>query len=261
MNNPIFNFEKRRIWVFGGAGYLGSPITSALDQCGANVICLDRPSLAARLVEEQHLDHTVAEDCDLLDVNAIPQLVADLCANHGVPHGVVNLVTDSSRGKSFEEITAADFRSASEGVLTSGFMLTRAVASAMKAQKVPGSFVHFSSMYGVVSPDPSAYEPPHVPNPVDYGAVKAGLLQMSRYFAVYFAKDGIRSNCITPGPFPQPTYQSSSTSTSEALRNKVPMKRFGEAHEIVGPVLFLLSDAASYVTGQSLGVDGGWTAW
>jgi len=261
MDDPIFNFEKRRIWVFGGAGYLGSAITTALDRAGANVICLDRPGVAAPLVLERDLRNTRAEDCDLLDVNTIPDLVADLCGKYGVPHGVVNLVTDCSRGKAFEEITAADFRIANDGVLTSGFLLTRAAAQAMKSQDIQGSFVHFSSMYGVVSPDPSSYAAPHVPNPIDYGAVKAGLLQMSRYFAVYFATDGIRSNCVTPGPFPHPDYQSSSTATSEALRNKVPMKRFGEAHEIVGPVLFLLSDAASYVTGQSIGVDGGWTAW
>lgn len=261
MTPSHFPLADRRIWIFGGAGYLGSAITRALDEVGAHTVCLDRPGLAADLVSRETLANTAAEDCDLLDIPGIPALVDTLIARHGVPHGVVNLVTNSSRGKSFEDITPEDFQNAGNGVLTSGFILARSVARAMKAGAIRGSLVHFSSMYGQVAPDPGAYAAPHHPNPIDYGTVKAGLLQMSRYLAVYFATDGIRSNCIVPGPFPQPGYQASSPETAEALRRKVPMKRFGEAREIAGPVLFLLSDAASYVTGQSLAVDGGWTAW
>ena len=261
METSFFQLSERRIWVFGGAGYLGSAVTRALDTVGAHTVCLDRPGLAADLVTRAHLTHTAAEDCDLLDVPGIPALVETLIARHGVPHGVVNLVTNSSRGKSFEDITPEDFQTAGNGVLSSGFVLARSVAQAMKAAAIRGSLVHFSSMYGQVAPDPGAYAAPHHPNPIDYGVAKAGLLQMSRYLAVYFATDGIRSNCLVPGPFPQPGYQTSSPETAEALRQKVPMKRFGEAHEIAGPVLFLLSDTASYVTGQSLAVDGGWTAW
>ena len=258
---PGFQLAARRVWVFGGAGYLGSAVTRALAHAGACTVCLDRPGLARDLLTRERLPNTRAEDCDLLDVPGIPSLVDALIARHGVPHGVVNLVANSSRGKSFDDITPEDFFTACEGVLTSGFVLARCVARAMKAAAIPGSLVHFSSMYGQVAPDPGAYAAPHHPNPIDYGTVKAGLLQMSRYLAVYFATDGIRSNCVVPGPFPQPGYQTSSPETADALRRKVPMKRFGEAHEIAGPVLFLLSDASSYVTGQSLAVDGGWTAW
>lgn len=261
MKNSPFNFSERRIWIFGGAGHLGSPITTALNEAGAHTVCLDRPGLAAGLITRSHLDNTTAEECDLWDTPGIPALVQALTLKHGIPHGVVNLVTASSSGKSFEEISPEDFQMTCNGGLTSGFVLARCVALAMKAAAIQGSLVHFSSMYGLVAPDPGAYSAPHHPNPIDYGAVKAGLLQMSRYLAVYFAPEGIRSNCIVPGPFPQPNYQTSSPETAETLRRKVPMKRFGDAHEIAGPVLFLLSDAASYVTAQSLGVDGGWTAW
>lgn len=256
-----FPLAARRIWVFGGAGYLGSAVTRALAHAGADTVCLDRPGLAQGLISRESLPNTHAQDCDLLDVPGIPALVETLVVRYGVPHGVVNLVTNSSRGKSFDDITPEDFFTACEGVLASGFVLARCVARAMKTAAIPGSLVHFSSMYGQVAPDPGAYAAPHHPNPIDYGTAKAGLLQMSRYLAVYFAADGIRSNCVVPGPFPQPGYQTSSPETADALRRKVPMKRFGEAHEIAGPVLFLLSDASSYVTGQSLAVDGGWTAW
>lgn len=259
MNTQLLNDKK--IWVVGGAGYLGSAITRALDNAGAKVVCADRPGLADDLIRKHGLCGTVAEDCDLFDLDSISPWVERVASKHGTPDGLVNLVTNSSRGKAFTEISASDFQAAADGVLTSGFLLARDVAERMKAEERGGSLVFFSSMYGLVSPDPGAYAPPHHPNPVDYGAVKAGLLQMSRYFSVYYGASGIRSNCIVPGPFPQPNYQSQSPETAAALVAKVPMKRFGRAEEIAGPTLFLLSDAASYVTGQSLGVDGGWTAW
>ena len=256
-----FDLKKQKIWVFGGAGYLGGAIVRALDAGGAETVCFDRPGLAEGFIDKEHLQNTTPGSCDLFDLDGIAPSVETWIKRHGVPDGVVNLVTNSSRGKQFEEISAADFQSTCEGVLTAGFLLGRAVAEAMRASKIPGSLVFFSSMYGVVSPDPGVYAPPHAPNPVDYGVAKAGLLQMARYFAVRYAPDGIRCNCITPGAFPNPTFQETSPQTAEALLRRIPMRRFGTPEEIVAPALFLLSEGASYMTGQSLVVDGGWTAW
>ncbi len=255
------DLRDKEIWVFGGAGYLGSAVTRALDACEAKVVCLDLGDNAAKLVASEGLKCTEPRACNLLELDRIPELVSGLIVDRGVPDGVVNLVTNSSRGKPFADVTHEDFRTAADGILGSGFLLSRAVAEAMKEKGKSGSIVLYSSMYGVVSPDHSLYAPPHVPNPVDYGAGKAGLLQLSRYLAVYYAREQIRFNCITPGPFPKPTYSESSPETAEALLRKVPMGRFGIPENIAGPTLFLLSDAASYVTGHNLVVDGGWTAW
>jgi NAD(P)-dependent dehydrogenase (short-subunit alcohol dehydrogenase family) len=90
---------------------------------------------------------------------------------------------------------------------------------------------------------------------------KAGVLQLARYFAVHYGPLGIRCNCVTPGPFPSPKVQQLQPEFVAELNRKTPLNRVGRNEEIVGPTLFLLSDAASFVTGHSLVVDGGWTAW
>ena len=99
------------------------------------------------------------------------------------------------------------------------------------------------------------------PNPIDYGAAKAAVLQMSRYLAMHYGPSGIRCNCVTPGPFPNPRVQAEHPGFITELGRKNPLGRIGRNAEIVGPTLFLLTDSSSFVTGHSLVVDGGWTAW
>ena len=98
-------------------------------------------------------------------------------------------------------------------------------------------------------------------NPIEYGVGKAGIIQMTRYLAVHWGKQNVRCNCISPGPFPNPGVQTSHPEFIERLAGKSPMGRIGQPGEIAGAVQFLLSDAASYITGQNLFVDGGWTSW
>ena len=124
-----------------------------------------------------------------------------------------------------------------------------------------GSIVLFSSMYGTVPPDPGVYEQPMNPNPIEYGVGKAGIQQMARYFAVHYGRSSVRCNSISPGPFPNPNIQRDQPDFIDRLSQKVPLGRIGQAPEIAGAVAFLLSDAASYITGQNLAVDGGWTSW
>jgi NAD(P)-dependent dehydrogenase (short-subunit alcohol dehydrogenase family) len=116
-------------------------------------------------------------------------------------------------------------------------------------------------MYGLVSPDPRIYEGKFPVNPVDYGAAKAGVLQMVRYQAVMWGPRGVRVNAVVPGPFPNPAGMGAQSWFIERLGQRVPLGRVGRAEEIVGAVVFLASDSASYVTGTTVVVDGGWTAW
>lgn len=260
MNPQLFSFTDRSIWVIGGAGFLGSAITRALDQLGARVTCFDLQQRAHELVEKEGLSNTRAETFDMTDLDAIEPTLSRCATDFSPPDGLVQLAFLSSAGKTVDNLSIEAFQRTLNGALTPTFSICRSVAEMMKS-KGEGSIVLFSSMYAMVSPDPWIYRLPLTPNPIDYGASKAAVLQMTRYFAVHYAQHGIRVNAVAPGPFPHDGFKRDYPETTEDIRQKVPLKRLGEAGEIVGPTLFLLSREASYVTGHNLVVDGGWTAW
>ena len=254
------DLSGRTIWITGGAGYLGTPITEALDAAGARVICIDRDGRAEELARTKGLTRTTGVSFDCSATAALPGFVAGLVERHGVPDGLAHLAFASSSGKTFAGLSAAEFQRTFDEALTPGFVLCREVGNRMQARG-SGSVVLFSSMYGMVSPDPRIYHDPMTPNPIDYGASKAAILQMARYLAVHYGPSGVRFNCVTPGPFPNPAVQEKHPGFIADLNRKTALNRVGQNTEIVGPTLFLLSDSASYVTGHSLVVDGGWTAW
>lgn len=255
-----YSLEGKKIWVTGGAGYLGSAITVELDRVGAKVLCFDLPGRAEALVREHKLVNTVPLSADINDAATLPAALERLLAEHGVPDGVVHLVTASSSGKRLEVLSPDEFQRTFDLALTPSFILCRTLAERMKSRG-RGSIILFSSMYGVVAPDKGIYHDPMAPNPIDYGASKAATLQLSRYLAMHYGPVGVRFNCITPGPFPNPAVQKNHPDFIADLNKKTVLQRVGQNHEIVGPTLFLLTDSASFVTGHSLVVDGGWTIW
>lgn len=258
MTKNFFDLQNRKVWLFGGAGYLGSRICRALDDAGARVLCLDVEGRAARMVEAEGLKLARGEDFDLFAGDGVEAQLADRARVHGTPDAVVNLAMRGSHASTLEEATPEQLNATFAANQTAAIQLGRFFGPRM-GDAGGGTVIFFSSMYGMVAPDPRAYHPPHLPNPVDYGTAKAGVLQIARYFAVYYGRVGVRFNCVTPGAFPAAEYREASPDTADCLRNKVPLGRFGEPDEIIGPTLFLLSPAASYVNGHSLVADGGWT--
>ncbi len=260
MPTPPEAVERNVVWVTGGAGYLGSGIVAALDAAGATVVCLDLPGKAEALVRKLGLTRTVPVSVDLNDLASQAAATEQIIAEHGVPTGLAHLTFASTSGKKMEEITAEDFDRTIRLALTPTFEICRNVAVRMAAQG-GGSIVLFSSMYGLVSPDPKIYRQPMAPNPIDYGASKAAVVQMMRYFAVHFGPKGVRCNCVAPGPFPNPKIQQDLPEFIDDLRKKTALGRVGRPEEVVGPTLFLLGAGSSFVTGHCLVVDGGWTTW
>lgn len=258
--SSIFSLQDRLIWVVGAAGYLGQETVKVLHELGAKVLCIDIENRAEAFIE------SLSEKSNLIPVSLntrhtalINEFVSTKATEMGVPYGLVDL-SYASTAKPFDELTAEEFDEVNHGGLTASFMMSRAVGNTMKSNK-KGSIVLFSSMYGSVSPHPSVYKSPMRINPVEYGVGKAGIVQMTRYMAVHYGKDNVRCNCISPGPFPNPDVLKENSDFIKRLEKQVPMGRVGKQNEIAGSVAFLLSDASSYITGQNIFVDGGWTAW
>jgi NAD(P)-dependent dehydrogenase (short-subunit alcohol dehydrogenase family) len=227
---------------------------------GAKVLCIDLENRAETFVASASISTNVTPaSLDIRNSAATKQFIATHLSSRGVPHGLVNL-TYTSTTKKLEDLEEKDFDDANHGGLTATFLIARDIGIAM-AKKQRGSILLFSSIYGTVAPNPEVYEEPMVKNPIEYGVGKAGIVQMTRYLGVHWGKEKVRCNCISPGPFPNPDVQRRHPSFVERLAQKSPMGRVGHAEEITGIVAFLLSDAASYITGQNIFVDGGWSAW
>ena len=157
-----------------------------------------------------------------------------------------------------EEVSEKQWLEGLDGTINGVFRCTQAVIPYMK--KRGGSIINIASMYGIVSPDPRIYGNSGQNNPPGYGAGKAAIIQFSKYTACHLAGKNIRVNSISPGAFPNRNIQKNKKFISN-LKNKIPLGRIGQPDEIQGAVVFLASDASSYVTGQNVVVDGGWTAW
>jgi NAD(P)-dependent dehydrogenase (short-subunit alcohol dehydrogenase family) len=261
MDKSIFSLQDKNIWVFGGAGYLGQPLVLLLAELGAKVLCVDLSQNASFFIESLSISRSsiTPESLDIRDTSQLKTFISRYVERTGIPDGLVNL-TFASTAKKMEDLNEDDFNYANNGGITSSFILSKEIGTLM-AKKGKGSIVLFASMYGMNAPYPDVYKEPMNKNPIEYGVGKAGIIQMTRYMAVHWGKQSVRCNCISPGPFPNKKIQKENPDFVQRLSDKSPMGRIGQSTEIAGAAAFLLSDAASYITGHNLIVDGGWTCW
>lgn len=256
----LFDLSGKVALVTGGAGWLGTAMSEALAEAGARVAVASRnvdhcQALVDRLPGEGHL----ALALDVQSEVSIRSVIDEIAARCGRFDMLVNNAYNG-RAPDIDDATADDFQVSFMGGLTSYFVAAQQAARHMR-NTGGGAIVNIASMYGMVASYPDAYTGFPVNSPPTYHALKGGVIHLTRHLAVYWAKDNIRVNAISPGPFPPPRVADALPEFVDRLKTKCPTGRLGQPEEIKGAVVYLASPAASYVTGHNLVIDGGWTVW
>lgn len=269
-SSNIFSLSGKVVLVTGGAGLLGQVFCKALAIAGANVAVVDIDYQAAKLTAG-----TIAEEsgckvsgfgCDIASPESVLKMVSEVISDLGRIDVLVNNAASKSSNlddffKPFEEYSLQTWREVMAVNVDGLFLVAQAVGKQMKLQG-GGSIIQTSSIYGVVAPDQRIYEGSEyngrpINTPAVYSTSKAAVNGLTSYLSTYWADSGIRVNSLTPGGIAS----GQNKTFDDKYSNRVPLGRMGQASELVGALIYLASDASSYVTGQNLIVDGGLSAW
>jgi gluconate 5-dehydrogenase len=273
-SGPLFALDGRTVLLTGASGFLGRTMVRALLDNGATVLALGGSErvekLAALLNQEYGAGRVQGYRVDLYDVPAVEAALARIDREHPVVDALVNNAHELGPRTGFNvpqgHLQNATFdgwmRNLTAGVYWAA-LTTQRIGAGMKARG-KGSIVNISTMYAMVAPSPHLYAGTDFINPPGYSASKAALLAFTRYTASFWGPFGVRANAILPGPFSN-TEQDSDNSVApddpflERLNARTVLGRVGKPHELAGALLYLVSDASTFTTGQALVVDGGWT--
>jgi NAD(P)-dependent dehydrogenase (short-subunit alcohol dehydrogenase family) len=236
------------IIVTGGNGLIGRSLVENVNS--ENGICIN-----ADLHNTN--DDLSNVNCDVTNEKSIENTINLVLKKYGKIDGLVNNAypRTSDWGEKFENISSNSWKSNIDMQLNSIFLFAQKILPHMVNRK-KGSIVNIGSIYGVVGPDFNVYDNTNLTMPAAYSAIKGGIINFSRYLSSYYGKHNIRVNCISPGGI----FNDQESVFVKNYENRVPMKRMGNPEDISPAVSFLLSDESSYITGQNLIIDGGWTA-
>lgn len=261
MTDSLFDLKGRVAVVTGGMGQLGSVYAAGLAERGMNVAIFD-------VARGTSPDGVRAYEVDVTDRTSIEDATRAVQDEWGVPHLLVNNAGLDSPPDApaeevgpFERYPEESFDAVMDVNVKGAFLSCQVIGGAM-AEAGRGSIVNVSSIYGLLSPVQDLYafrreQGETFVKPVAYSVSKSAILNLTRYLATYWAKSGVRVNTLTLAG----VWNDQPAEFLEAYTARVPLGRMLDAREALGSVVFLASDASSYVTGANLVVDGGWSAW
>lgn len=256
-----FNLTGKIAVITGGYGYLGKAATESLVHHGATVYVAGRSEEKFRLAFGDHPEtgnRLRFLECDVSQTESIKNAFSTVFENERQIDILINNAF-YLEGQHPLKMTDDEWDTGIDGTLSSVFRCVREAVSYLKKSKSP-RIINVASMYGVVAPDFKVYENyQEMLNPPHYGAAKAGVIQLTKYYASYLGEYGITVNTVTPGPYPPEPVQEK-TEFIELLKEKTFLKRIGTPEDLAGVFVFLASDASGYITGQNIIADGGWTA-
>ena len=257
----LLSLQNRTVFITGGAGHLGTAMCEALAELGANIVIGSRDkeksnSITRKLSEEFGVQASAVQ-LDITNPESIEEALLVIEKEYG---GLNILINNAWSGKknTFESISMDDWKYDIDVCLNGVFYTVKKAFPYLEETK--GVIVNIASMYGHVAPDYKMYAGTDHANPPSYGAAKAGVIQLTKYLASFLSPHGIRVNAISPGPFPFADIVKNAEFMG-ALEAKTMLNRLGNPEDLKGAIALLSSDASSYMTGQNICVDGGWTAW
>lgn len=273
MVSDIFNVQDRVVVVTGGLGQLGRQFSLALGARGAKVAVFDALATDERVKERfgeaaSDADRFLFLSVDVTDRSSIEKALSKVNERWGTPHALINnAALDSPPGAPaeengpFEDYPESSWDKVMQ-VNVKGVFLCSQVIGAPMAEAKRGSIINICSIYGIVSPDQRIYEYRRTGEssffkPVAYSASKSALLNLTRYLATYWAGKNVRVNTLTFGG----VANNQDEKFLEGYCARLPLGRMAREDEYNGAIIFLISDASSYMTGSNMIIDGGWTAW
>ena len=260
----IFDLTDKTVILTGAAGYLGGNYADGLSQSGANVVLADINYQGCKKLEhkirEKYDVDPLSVKLDLTQSKSINNLVSKITKKYSGIDVLINNAayqgTPKIRTAGFENLTLETWNQAISVNLTGIFLLSQQIGKIMKNQKF-GNIINISSIYGIVGADQRIYGKSGQNSAVFYAATKGAVLNLTRYLASFWNRTGIRVNTFSPGGVENKQDKNFIKNYSK----KTMIGRMARNDEYVGALIFLASDASSYMTGSNLIIDGGWTAW
>jgi NAD(P)-dependent dehydrogenase (short-subunit alcohol dehydrogenase family) len=262
--DKLFDLSNKVIILTGAGGLLGSKYAEGLSQAKANVVLVDK-NISKIKKQEKFLNtkygvDSLALKIELTDKKSVQNLVKQVLKKYSRIDGLINNAMypegPKERSYHFENFPLKSWNDVIDVNLTGVFLCCQEVGKIMKKQN-SGVIVNISSIYGMVGADQRIYGKSKYNSTVIYGVTKGAILNFTKYLASYWNNTGIRVNTLSLGGV-------ENNHPSDFIKNysyRTMMGRMAKKNEYVGALIFLLSDASSYMTGSNLVVDGGWTAW